>query len=251
MTVAEMRLALLVSDKTGIGNERAYYEVPKKAFQVSIDVDSLGWVNDNLGHLGGDAMLRAVGQALGGEAADVYHLHGDEFAAQFDGEEAGRDAMERVRERLSGAVLEFVTPAGTRIQKFGIGISYGIDRTFSGADDKLYADKAARTAGGERVERGREPAGVYREAAGGDGIGERDAARSEIADVVSAGTYNGRVMGIVDGVVTQRVSRDGRTVRHDLSRLQGRVEVGDVLDVRYQGGRGEIKDAGLVAGIAR
>ncbi|HYD32969.1 MAG TPA: hypothetical protein VEA39_00235, partial [Methylophilaceae bacterium] len=59
MSADEMRKALLVDDLTGLGNRRAYDESEKLPVQVSVDVDSLKWVNDNMGHESGDVMLKA------------------------------------------------------------------------------------------------------------------------------------------------------------------------------------------------
>ena len=251
MTPDEMRVALLTSDKTGLGNERCYVESVKKTFQASIDVDSLGWINDNMGHLGGDHMLSAVGQAFIEETGDAFHLHGDEFAAQFDSEEVGHEVLARVRERLKGASLTFTTPNGVMIKKIGIGLSYGIDKTFIGADAKLYDDKAERTAINERVKKGQEPAGVFREPSRRVGVVQCDSAGTQIVAIVFEGFYCGRVLGIADGVVTQKINRAGDTVRHDASKLFAAVQVDDVIEVLYRGGKGEVKGVGRAAEVDR
>ncbi len=162
MSQDEMRQALLTSDKTGIGNERAYNEVIKKPILASIDLDSLGWINDNVGHSAGDQFLRLAGQAIKEVTGDIYHSSGDEFKGHFDSEEHGHAVLGKVRDRLKDAVLEFTKPDGTVVTKKGIGFSYGLDKEFDAADAKLYADKAAREASGDRVKKGIEPAGVSR-----------------------------------------------------------------------------------------
>jgi len=179
MTPEEMRRALLTDEMTGLGNRRAYNEVVKKPFQASIDIDSLKWINDNMGHEAGDQLIQAVGTAMRDEIADSYHLSGDEFAAQFDDEVTGNEAIARVRERLNGATFTYTAPDGTVITKQGAELSYGIADTYGAADEKLKADKAGREARGERAGRGAEPAGVVRKPAARREI-DRDAAAQEV-----------------------------------------------------------------------
>lgn len=167
MTPDEMRHALLVDDMTGLGNRRAYDEAPKQPFQASVDIDSLKWVNDNLGHEGGDHLISALGKALREESATAYHLSGDEFAAQFLSEADGHALFSRVRERLKEAVIEATLPDGTIITKKGVEFSYGIANNIQEADGKLRADKAAREASGQRAGRGAEPLGVSTKPAAG------------------------------------------------------------------------------------
>lgn len=162
MTPDEMRQALLVDDMTGLGNRRAYVEAEKQPFQASLDIDSLKWVNDNFGHDGGDQLISAIGQALREEAAQAYHLSGDEFAAQFHTEADGHALLGRVRERLKNAVIEATLPDGTVITKKGVEFSYGIGQTLETADTRLRADKSAREASGQRAGRGNEPGGVVK-----------------------------------------------------------------------------------------
>lgn len=54
---------------------------------------------------------------------------------------------------------------------------------------------------------------------------------------VSQGQFSGRVVSIKDGIVTQKVHRDGRTELHDLRALSRPVAVGEVVDIKYQDGR--------------
>jgi diguanylate cyclase (GGDEF)-like protein len=108
---------------TGIPNRRAYLERVAEAVDAAawghqtvvclVDLDGFKAVNDAGGHAAGDAMLRAVGAALGGavrETDTVARLGGDEFAVLadisvgFSGDvlaERLRDAVARIG-RLSG-----------------------------------------------------------------------------------------------------------------------------------------------------
>ena len=68
---------------------------------------------------------------------------------------------------------------------------------------------------------------------------------AEVPDIVSEGTHHGMVMKIADGVVTQRINRDGETVQHALPRLLDTVAVGDVVEISYKAGCADIVRASL------
>ena len=57
---------------------------------------------------------------------------------------------------------------------------------------------------------------------------------------VENGIYVGKVLDITDGVVTQKVNRDGSTVRHLMSKLSEPVEMDAVIEISYTGGAGEV-----------
>lgn len=162
MTPEEMRSALLEDDLTGLGNRRAYDESPRKPVQVSVDADSLKWVNDNMGHGAGDEMLRAIGRAFKAAGADAYHPSGDEYWVQANTEAEAEDVMRRVTADLAGATIEFETPAGERITKKGVGLSYGTANTLEQAEEQLQRHKSDREKSGDRAGRGETPPGVTR-----------------------------------------------------------------------------------------
>lgn len=68
---------------------------------------------------------------------------------------------------------------------------------------------------------------------------------------VSEGTFSGAVLSVANGVAVQKVSRDGATANHDLSKLSGKVAVGDVLDIKYQGGVGVVGSKALTGEVTR
>jgi diguanylate cyclase (GGDEF)-like protein len=146
---------------TGIPNRRAFVQRVTAAVDDAawghptvvclVDLDGFKAVNDADGHAAGDAMLRAVGVALGGavrETDTVARLGGDEFAvlaeitAGFSGE--------MLAERLRAAVAEV---GGTR----GVTASVGVAEVEPGDDveDLMHRADAAmyrsKTAGGDRV----------------------------------------------------------------------------------------------------
>lgn len=162
MSPEEMQKALLEDDLTGLGNRRAYNENPRKPVQVSVDADSLKWVNDNMSHGAGDEMLRAIGRAFQSVNADAYHPSGDEFWLQADTQEEADAIMQQVSDELAGAIIEFELPSGEIITKRGIGLSYGTADTIEAAEPKLQAQKAERERTGQRAGRGETPPGVTR-----------------------------------------------------------------------------------------
>ena len=79
-----------------------------------VDLDGFKAVNDAGGHAAGDAMLRAVGAALGGavrETDTVARLGGDEFAVLADISVAFSGEM--LAERLRDAVARIGRPSGS------------------------------------------------------------------------------------------------------------------------------------------
>lgn len=165
MTPDELRQSLLTSERTGLGNQRAYDEAPRKPVQASIDADSLKWINDTIGHEAGNQLIAEIGHAMKAEGLDSYHLSGDEFAAQFDHTDAGHEALGRVRDRLANVEITAVGPEGQRITKKGVDFSYGLGKDLATADEELRQDKRWREDAGVRAGRGEEPPGVVRELA--------------------------------------------------------------------------------------
>ncbi len=82
MTPEERQQEIYQSGKGGLANWRALQEDIKSEdppIIVAIDVDSLGWVNKQMGSPRGDELLDAVGLALADKDISAYHKSGDEF----------------------------------------------------------------------------------------------------------------------------------------------------------------------------
>lgn len=62
----------------------------------------------------------------------------------------------------------------------------------------------------------------------------------EHASDLLTGRYSGKVLGVANGVMTQKVGRGGEAVMHSLSNLTKPVNVGDVVDIHYQDGLGVV-----------
>lgn len=52
--------------------------------------------------------------------------------------------------------------------------------------------------------------------------------------VVCEGHYSGRVLEVADGIVTQKINRDGATVRHATANLSKDVREGELVEIRYR-----------------
>ncbi len=115
------------------------------------DVDRLKFVNDELGHAAGDAMLLATAQRLASSvrASDlVARVGGDEFVILLDGVEGEEEAVriaEAIRRRAAEPVL-FETANVSTTVSIGILLTRtgaSVDAVLRDADAALYAAKAA------------------------------------------------------------------------------------------------------------
>ncbi len=139
MSEVELYNALYQDPLTGVLNRRAFEEVQTDAIAI-VDLDSLKWINDNLGHRAGDRALQELADALVRSfGADwVFRVSGDEFAV-MDG------SQERLAHGL--AVLRATIP----------GFSFGTGSDMAEADRDLRHDKAEREKSGHRAARGLQP----------------------------------------------------------------------------------------------
>ncbi len=146
---------------TGIPNRRAFIERVSGAVNDAawghrtvvclVDLDGFKAVNDAGGHAAGDAMLKAVGSALGAavrETDTVARLGGDEFAVLADISVATSGEM--LAERLRAAVAQLGN-------SLGVTASVGVAEVEPGDDveDLMHRADAAmyrsKTDGGNRV----------------------------------------------------------------------------------------------------
>jgi diguanylate cyclase (GGDEF)-like protein len=146
---------------TGIPNRRAFLERVTGAVSDAawghqtvvclVDLDGFKAVNDAGGHATGDAMLKAVGIALGGavrETDTVARLGGDEFAVLAD--VSVGFSGEVLAERLRAAVAEVGGSSGVTASVGVADVEPGDDvgDLMHRADAAMYRSK---TAGGDRV----------------------------------------------------------------------------------------------------
>jgi GGDEF domain-containing protein len=79
MTREEMRQALLVSEKTGLPNRRAFDEQEPSQWVAMCDVNGLKALNDVFGYSAGDILISKLAEVLTSVEVDSYHDKGDEF----------------------------------------------------------------------------------------------------------------------------------------------------------------------------
>lgn len=239
MSPDEAIRAIWIDPMTGLGNKRAYEEFDKLPWQASVDVDTLKWINDNLGHEAGDELLKAVGDALGRVWAESYHISGDEFVLQGTDSRALRDALQEARDILKGVVVEGTLPDGAPVRVEGVGISFGIDRTLREADRKMAEQKEKRTKQGERAARGEAPPTLRRlpdetarfGTAAVDLFGDVPVAQQAMADAARAkdAKRNGTEAVPVEGHGDLFEPNRGKQV--DIEDLAGQTRAADTIDV--------------------
>jgi DNA (cytosine-5)-methyltransferase 1 len=83
-------------------------------------------------------------------------------------------------------------------------------------------------------------------------VKERQQQFFEAIGAVNEGSYNGKVVNINGGVVTQKIGRE-ELVHHELSKLEGPISIGEVVDIKYKAGLGSVapKQLDLVMEIGR
>lgn len=169
MSREELVKELLTDDLTGLGNRRAWEErVPQEGETVvMIDVDSLKWCNDELGHGVGDELLREVGFLLNNLATihdgQSYRLAGDEFLLVLPpvpNPIVNHTRLARVCNGLSffaHRVVGWEDGAGAAWNMSGVTLTYGCGTTLEEADTSLLENKSLRQAAGLRAPRGERP----------------------------------------------------------------------------------------------
>jgi diguanylate cyclase (GGDEF)-like protein len=141
---------------TGLSNRRGLLEeaeglVPGALALVIVDIDRFKRINDAHGHLAGDDVIRAVGQAMGAELRDlgrVGRLGGEEFAL-LSASTATQLLASRIwgfRDRIaatpivtSSATVRVTVSAGVAIRRAG----QSFDQLYAEADRALYLAKAS------------------------------------------------------------------------------------------------------------
>ncbi len=153
---AQARRAADLDPLTGIANRRAFDRAvhraqsrPGAAAVVIIDIDQFKQINDTRGHTAGDAALREIAAALGGQLRDqdlLARLGGDEFAALLPGAPAA-EARRRAAAMVV-AVREIPDCPATVSVGVATAPSADLPATLHHADQAMYQ---AKRAGGDAV----------------------------------------------------------------------------------------------------
>lgn len=143
---------------TGVSNARYFYEFAEKEIErarrydhaltiVYIDLDNFKYINDHLGHLTGDRLLKVIADTIRGKIRSidmVARLGGDEFAVLLP-EISFRDSQ-AVIERMRGLLLEVMEENDWAVT-FSMGmIAFkppppSVDKLIKEADDLMYIAK--------------------------------------------------------------------------------------------------------------
>ena len=132
---------------TALLNRQSYYhdmELRAKTITgvVSVDMNELKYINDNLGHQAGDDALQTIADILRdncGRGASVYRVGGDEFVILYSGagEAQLTEAIAAMRQKLSET--SYTCAFGHAMVQPGGSINDAVVE----ADGRMYADKAA------------------------------------------------------------------------------------------------------------
>jgi len=135
----EIYTALYSDCLTGVLNRRAF-DNSYSRFVAIVDLDSLKYFNDQLGHRTGDAQLCKLARRLDATFGrnNVYRIGGDEFAVRGD-------SIIRILELLK------------RLRSSFPGFSFGIGKDLITADERLRKEKKKRENNGLRAKRGDAP----------------------------------------------------------------------------------------------
>lgn len=154
---------------TGLSNRAAFERLLESAMTRAaktgdplllalVDLDGFKAINDTLGHMTGDDVLREVGRLLRAPwlgNAPAARLGGDEFAVIFEGRAAGTAMLERLQDGLrvpvggAGMTMFAAGSVGGSVYEPGLSMREFIHR----ADMALYTAKRARLGDRRRGDR--------------------------------------------------------------------------------------------------
>ncbi len=164
--VRQLEIAASTDAKTGVLNARAWHDLTQREFYAAatvhgtfgvlmLDLDHFKRVNDEYGHLAGDAVLKAVASAISGQVRDydsVGRFGGEEFVVLLPGA-AEQDVLgvaERIRQAVLELTLEVLTSHGPRTiagltASIGVAVypraGHAVERLLHAADSALYQAK--------------------------------------------------------------------------------------------------------------
>lgn len=127
------------NEVSGHPNGIAIADLPPERRQPVVafaDIQGLKFINDNYSHEAGDAAIKAVSSAMykAGLGENSFHLHGDEYVAQFPNVEAANTAMAKVKAELAKIQIDVTGIDGQPYTLSGLALSNGITENFRWTD---------------------------------------------------------------------------------------------------------------------
>jgi GGDEF domain-containing protein len=148
MSPEEMRRALVTSEATGLPNRRAFEEAVRPLAVAMCDVDGLKALND-FAYAAGNALLKAMADALREAGLEAYHDKGDEFLCRGNHIKGLRVNLERARAILRCRTVNVQRPDGKSVSFKGADFSCGVGKDINEAESALKRNKANRESRGE------------------------------------------------------------------------------------------------------
>jgi GGDEF domain-containing protein len=152
MSPEEMRRALLVSEKTGLPNRRAFEEAPPAPYMAMVDVNGLKAVNDRFGYAAGDILINRLAQVLLGAQLDTYHDKGDEFLCKGESFRELNSKLTQAQKLLEDE--PFIVPSlDDRMTTInGASFCFGIGTNLTEAERSLKNQKELRKVSNHDIE---------------------------------------------------------------------------------------------------
>src|SRR5438552_14968124 len=148
MSPEEMRRELLTSEVTGLPNRRAFDEAGRAPAIAMSDVDGLKALND-FAYDAGNALLRAMADALREAGLEAYHDKGDEFLCRGHNTKELHANLERARAILRDRTVTVQQTEGRSLTFTGANFSYGVGKDINEAEWLLKGHKQEGKSRGE------------------------------------------------------------------------------------------------------
>ena len=208
LTLEELRKLRKTHDVSEHPNGIALADLPPERRQPVVafaDIQGLKFINDNYSHEAGDAAIKAVSSAMykAGLGENSFHLHGDEYVAQFPNVAAAETSMAKVKAELGKIRIDVTGIDGKPYTLSGLALSHGITEAFrwtnreelktelGRASADFERQKKAEVEAGNRTDRAGKPASVKVEPAE-PGAESGRAEQTESAPTEKAETIDGR-----------------------------------------------------------
>jgi len=144
MSPEDMRRALLVSEKTGLPNRRAFDEGKAVPWVAMADVNGLKALNDHHGYAAGDVLIQRIAHVLLEVKLDAYHNQGDEFLCKGESFQELNKKLLTAQEILRNQPFAVRSINDLIAEIKGASFCYGIGTNLAEAEKSLKSQKEIR-----------------------------------------------------------------------------------------------------------